>query len=195
MRLFIALNFDEEVKDALAVPQERLRSLAAGGSFSRRENLHLTLAFLGETPESRVPAIQRILRDLAVPAGAGIPELNLCRADCFRHSGKELWWIGPDREDPGLPLLLDLRKQLTEGLEREGVGYDRRAFNAHITLGREIRGLPLARTAEWKDAAPGSLVPEGGLRIALNRLSLMRSGRVNALLTYTELYSRDLAPP
>jgi 2'-5' RNA ligase len=186
MRLFIAVNFDEEVKDALTALQDRLRNLAAGGNFSRRENLHLTLAFLGETPESRVPPIGEIIRDL--PVGKGSPGLNLCRAGCFRHGGKELWWIGPAPDDPGLPFLLELRRRLTTGLEQRGADYDRRAFNAHITLGREIRGVPRA-------AEPAALVPEGGVPLPLKRLSLMQSGRAGGLLSYVELYGRDLSAP
>jgi 2'-5' RNA ligase len=185
MRLFIAFNFDREAKDALTALQDRLRNLAAGGNFSRQENLHLTLAFLGETPESQVPLIREIIQGLEIPAaGEGRPGLNLCRTGCFRHSGKELWWAGPDRDDPGLPLLLDLRRRLAAGLERRGIDYDRRAFNVHITLGREIRGIP---------AGPADLVPEGGIPLPLRRLSLMQSGRAGGLLKYTELYGRDLA--
>jgi 2'-5' RNA ligase len=184
MRIFIAVNFDEEAKDALTALQDRLRKAAAGGNFSRRENLHLTLAFLGETPESQVPPIRGIIRDLELPAGEGPPGLNLCRAGCFRHGGKELWWIGPAPDDPGLPFLLELRRRLTAGLEQQGA--DRRAFNAHITLGREIR------SPAW---AAEPAVPKGGVPLPLRRLSLMQSGRAGGLVTYTELCGRDLSIP
>jgi 2'-5' RNA ligase len=49
MRLFIAIHFSPEVKRLLLRTIESLRAQAAGGNFTREENLHLTLAFLGAT--------------------------------------------------------------------------------------------------------------------------------------------------
>ena len=49
MRLFVAICFDEPCKDVLCAAIAGLKSHARQGNFSRRENLHLTLAFLGET--------------------------------------------------------------------------------------------------------------------------------------------------
>ena len=52
MRLFIAINFDEETKQSIIAVQRRLREWGRG-NFSHPENLHLTLAFLGETAPER----------------------------------------------------------------------------------------------------------------------------------------------
>ena len=57
MRLFIAIGLDDPVKDLLCRAQRQLKRQALGGRFSRRENLHLTLAFLGEAPDIRRAAI------------------------------------------------------------------------------------------------------------------------------------------
>ena len=46
MRLFIAINFNEDVTDDLARLQAELRDCGAEGNFTRPENLHLTLAFI-----------------------------------------------------------------------------------------------------------------------------------------------------
>ena len=48
MRLFIAINFDGEALDDLVRLQTELRDCGAEGNFTRPENLHLTLAFIGE---------------------------------------------------------------------------------------------------------------------------------------------------
>jgi 2'-5' RNA ligase len=182
MRLFIAVNPNGETRDALVALRDRLRGKAAAGNFSRRENLHLTLAFMGETPESQLSLIREIIGDPGLSTGEDPFRLNLCRTGCFRHSGKELWWIGPAEDDPGLPRLLTLRERLAAALERSGIGFDKRAFRAHITLGRDIRGIPA-------DRAPG---PEG-IPFELNRLSLMKSEHAGGLLVYTEIFGRDLA--
>ena len=47
MRLFVAINFDSITIENIAAVQGRLKALSRG-NFSRPENLHMTLAFLGE---------------------------------------------------------------------------------------------------------------------------------------------------
>ena len=187
MRLFIAINLNRETEDALIAVQERLRERAAAGNFSRRENLHLTMAFLGEKPESLLPSLRRITGDPGLSGGGGPLRLNLRRSGCFRHGGKELWWIGPAEDDPGLPRLLALREQLAAALEGAGIDFDKRPFKAHITLGRDIRGIP----ADW--APQPGLVPEGGIPFELKRLSLMKSEHSGGLLRYTEIFGAAIS--
>lgn len=52
MRLFIAINFEEKVKDQLITIIEMMRPFASRGRFVDKENLHLTLEFLGEAGDS-----------------------------------------------------------------------------------------------------------------------------------------------
>ena len=51
MRLFIAINFDENMLDALTEIQDDLRRCGVKGHYTPRENLHMTLAFLGENDD------------------------------------------------------------------------------------------------------------------------------------------------
>ena len=53
MRLFVALVPPEEVRRRLEAEGRALRGLCGGGRMVPRENLHLTLAFLGETDRRR----------------------------------------------------------------------------------------------------------------------------------------------
>ena len=192
MRLFIAVNFDEELTGRILEIQERLRAAAVRGNFSRRDNLHLTLVFLGETGAGLIPAIRDIIASLP---SSGAFTLNFIRAACFRHSGKELWYIGADPDNRGMERLLELRAKLVEGLEGlavppaassrfpaggGGLSFDSRPFNAHITLGRELR---LNR-----EFAPFPVRIEAPIR----RISLMQSEHRDGHLVYTELFGRDL---
>jgi 2'-5' RNA ligase len=71
LRLFCALRLPDGTLDALVPWQEReLR----GGRAVARENLHVTLAFLGGRPEGELPAIAAALRAAAAAAG----EIRLC---------------------------------------------------------------------------------------------------------------------
>ena len=48
MRLFLAINLSDPMKDALTEAQAALRRQGVRGKETTRENLHLTLAFIGE---------------------------------------------------------------------------------------------------------------------------------------------------
>lgn len=177
MRLFIAVNFCDEVKNRLIELQEQLRAQAVKGNFTRPENLHLTLAFLGETPEEKMEDLFRILEGIRTPSPF---EIVFSRTGRFTHSRKDLWWIGSDPDDPGLPLLKAIHGQLLCRLEEEGFAADKRPFNAHITLGREVKSLRPV------------LLDNPEIMVRVNRISLMKSEHSRSVLTYTELFAREL---
>jgi len=177
MRLFIAVNFSGGVKDRLLELQERLRAQAVKGNFTRSENFHLTLAFLGETPEEKLQDLYRIMAEIQTPPPF---EIVFNRTGRFTHSRKDLWWIGSDPDDPGLPLLKSMHGQLLGFLDEEGFSVDKRPFNAHITLGREVKSLsPI-------------LLDNTELTIRVSRISLMKSEHSRGVLTYTEIFARKL---
>jgi 2'-5' RNA ligase len=178
MRLFIAVNFDDEIKNWLLDIQARIKAQSGRGNFSRPENLHLTLVFLGNTSEDQVPLIRKAVHDAA--AGQKAFTLGFNRTGCFRHSNKELWWIGAGEADPGLPSLNDLRQRLIGGLRAAGIGFDERPFNAHITLGREIKHSASIEA------------PTERITIPVNRISLMNSENIQGVLVYTEISGQDL---
>ena len=176
-RLFIAVFLDKEVKNVLQKLQEQLRAQSYKGSFTRPENLHLTLAFLGETPENSIKTLHTIIQEIKTPAF----ELAINRTGCFTHSKKELWWAGVDLNDPKLSLIKSLHGQLINRLEEEGFPVDKRPFNAHISLGREIR-----------HSEPIELeCPR--VRLKVDRISLVKSERINGVLTYTEIFAQELS--
>ncbi len=65
MRLFIAINFDNEIKKKFTLAQDRLKQFTKG-NFSHTENIHLTLVFLGEVEPERVPPIQQAMQSVTV---------------------------------------------------------------------------------------------------------------------------------
>ena len=172
MPLFIAINFPERTKAALLAIQSRLRQIARGGNFSRAENLHLTLVFLGEVPESRVPAITAAMDGLRT-------EPFTLR---FEGAGKfgDTWWVGIG----GTPALSALQRQLAEALRAAGFAIEGRAFRPHMTLGRQIALPPGADTT-----AVGGFPP---FTAGVGAIHLMLSERVQGKLTYTALHERKL---
>ena len=163
MRLFAAVRFSPAVEGALRAAVEDLRRQGEG-TFTRRENLHLTLAFIGETdrPEDAKAA-------LASLAGSGPVRLEV--GGPLGRFG-DLWWAGV-RAGPELEALAGAAQT---ALRQAGFPMERRAWKPHVTLVRRWRG-PVPRT----EVAPAAMTAE--------RISLMRSDRVDGRLIYTEVFS------
>ncbi|MBQ7605986.1 MAG: RNA 2',3'-cyclic phosphodiesterase, partial [Firmicutes bacterium] len=84
MRLFIAINFNNEMKSALIEAQNQLYDAGVRGNYSSEENLHLTLAFIGEVPDTE-PVMAALSAVSFTPF-----ELCLEGLGCFG----DLWWAG-----------------------------------------------------------------------------------------------------
>jgi 2'-5' RNA ligase len=179
-RLFIAVNCDDKIKKQLLSVQERIKTLSLKGKFSLPQNLHLTLVFIGETPDDKIQLISSVIEKALKPPVAPFT-LTFSEVGCFKHSNKELWWIGTDRNDMYLDTLKIIRQRITSALSLEGIRFDNRPFKAHITLGREIKHeLPI-------------IIPKQEIIFPVNRISLMNSEHVNRVLTYTEISGQDLS--
>jgi 2'-5' RNA ligase len=179
IRLFIAVNCNDETKKLLLSVQEKIKSQSLKGNFSRPDNIHLTLVFLGETPEDQVQAICSAIKEAMQPPVA-LFSLTFSQTGCFTHSGKELWWIGAGHSDLSLGTLKNLRQRIAGGLSTAGVAFDDRPFNPHITLGREI-----------KHNAP-IVIDRQEIIFPVNRISLMKSEHLDRVLVYTEIFGQDL---
>ena len=171
MRLFIAINFGDTALDSFEAARERLRAQAGRANYSRRENLHLTLAFLGELPSSRLPDIEAAMK--AAAAGAGEFSLSFDHAGRFRRDGGDIWWLGA----ADCPALTALQSRLASELKSRGFALEDRRFSPHLTLARRVFGT--ADAASLLD----SPVP-----CRVSGMSLMLSERPGGKLTYTELF-------
>jgi 2'-5' RNA ligase len=177
MRLFIAINFTEGLKDELASIIQNLQSYALQGNFTRRENLHLTLAFLGEIPSARVENIKQAMDKV----GAGRFSLVISHLGQFKRSGGDIYWLGVEKNTS----LLNLHTQLSRELRAAGFKLEERGFKPHLTLGRQIILSPAFDQVEFSHQIPP-------ISQEVDRISLMKSERLAGKLTYTEIYSKDL---
>jgi 2'-5' RNA ligase len=160
MRLFIAVNLSDEMKDSLIRMQNALYDRGARGNYTPEENLHLTLAFIGEYPDA-----QPVLDALSAVAFRPF-ELSLEGMGRFG----DLWWAGMRDSVPLTAVVRRLRRALAEN----GIPFDKKRFSPHITLLRKASG-----------ALPG-ITPEPASMI-VTALSLMRSDRGRNGMIYTEL--------
>ena len=172
MRLFIAINFDPETKKKLLEVQAKLRRLGKG-NFSREENLHLTLAFIGEVPEERLKDVKAAMEQVK------FPPMELCFHDVGyfmtgRDRPAQLWKVSLKFNRR----LEAVNKELIQALREAGFSPDAKSFKPHVTLARELH------VDKWDKK---ELLPEP-FSTRADHMSLMLSERVDGKLTYTELY-------
>lgn len=153
-RLFFALWPDDATRDALTSLQMRI-----SGRRMRRENLHLTLAFLGEQAEAAVGTLTGILNDLP---GTGLP-LELDRLGYFPR--QRIVWAGTHHAPDAL---LALHRQLAAALQQAGIHFDAdRSFMPHVTLARnaeqpeDVPFAPISWKADRIVLAESTICPEG----------------------------------
>ena len=167
MRLFVAINFNTETRSRLNALRDELRSQSARGNFTLDENLHLTLAFIGECSPKKIDKIKAILETVTFEPFEAVVD----RLGTFSHG--TLWWVGLREDKP----LMNLQHEIEHKLALCGFEMDGRKYNPHITLGREV----------VTDIKPWEIEPFGE---TISTIDLMKSERINGKLTYTSIYTK-----
>ena len=171
MRLFIAINFPDEVKATIAELRDNLRAEALRGNFTFDENLHLTLVFLGECSVQQTEAIKAVMDEITFSEFM----LMLDKVGYFKRDDGNTWWIGL-KENKSLS---NLQADLTERLMQKGFTLENRKYTPHVTIGRAVK-MP---TGFVKPKIPQN-------KFDVTSIELMKSERINGKLVYTQLYSK-----
>jgi 2'-5' RNA ligase len=179
VRLFIAVDFSAEIKEELYAAVRLLETSCLGGMWTRKENLHLTLAFLGEVPDRRAAAARKAME---TPRCAPF-SLRFSGAGRFRRAEGDLYWLGIETAGA----LEELAADLHRALRKEGFVLEDRPFVPHLTLGRRVRAA--------QQDAPLRVLNEQtpALSVLVDTISLMRSERVEGRLVYTPMRHRTLS--
>jgi len=168
MRLFIAINFNDVTRSRLVSLRDELHKASSRGRFTHPENLHLTLAFLGECNEQQVVSAMTAMDMTSFEPF----ELSIDRIGRFKRNGSNTWWAGVCENK----VLLELQHNLTNKLSENGFECDNRKYIPHITLGREI----------ITQAQPRQIEPFGEM---VTCIELMKSERIGGKLIYTAIHA------
>ncbi len=183
MRLFIALEMPDEVRDQLRPCLTRLARLTHGVKWVAAENLHLTLKFLGEVSDHLLPDLNAMLASVAEASHPFV--LKHERAGLFYNGGDpSVVWVGLAVHQQ----LSVLARRVALESERLVPSADRKPFRAHITLGRVRQpygGPPLQTALELIDTVG---LPDWSVR----ELSLIKSELTPRGPIYTVLSRQPL---
>lgn len=129
MRLFVALSLPDEVREQLALLEDRL----PGARWVPPENFHITLRFIGEVDGGQAEDIDAELTSLY---GEGF-ELSLAGLGHFGEGSKTRALYA--RVEPTEPLLR-LQQKVEQALQRTGCAPEGRKYKPHVTLARFRNG-------------------------------------------------------
>lgn len=169
-RLFFALWPQPAVASSLYQAGKRLHRLC-GGRCTRPESLHLTLAFLGSTPRSRLESLQAAAGQVKAPAFA----LQLGDYGWFPRA--RVAWTTAENAPAALH---DLANRLRANLKVAGFPFDAKPFFPHVTLLRRAHcgslSLEATQPVAWSVRefvlVESALGPEGSQYSMLGRWSL-----------------------
>ena len=133
MRLFVALDIENEIRERLQNFVEEIRLFAPKARWVSPESLHVTLKFIGERPDSEVKDIVSALHNVSAE------QFKVAFRGCgFFPSSKaaRVFWVGIEAG----PDLHALANSVETALEPLGIAKEKRAFSPHLTLARSREG-------------------------------------------------------
>src|SRR5579863_10165409 len=133
MRLFIALDIDDAIRERIALFMDGVSPFAPEARWATPESLHVTLKFIGEQPDDAVDQIRFALQSVA----ANTTEIHF-RGYGFFPTAKSarVFWIGMDAGAQ----LAALAASIDENMASLGIEKESRVFSPHLTLARGAGG-------------------------------------------------------
>ncbi|MGQ9478296.1 MAG: RNA 2',3'-cyclic phosphodiesterase [Candidatus Bipolaricaulia bacterium] len=195
MRAFFCIELDEPIKDGLNGLIQTLKReptlKAAKVSWVKRENLHVTLKFLGEIAPEQIEEL-KLAAEVAWADGGGKPfSLGLDLLGAFPNPQRpRVIWVGssaPPRE------IIRLYERLEKELHPLGFPPEGKPYTPHVTLGRVKGGTRMGSGLAQVKLAPFRFIAEA------RGLTLMESQLDPAGAIYRPLFRLELeeegAPP
>ena len=127
MRLFIAIKIPEDIKEYLAKIQENIEINSNKIRFVKKEQIHLTLKFLGEVQPNIAEEIKNNLKKITFsPFSANLDKIGVFPSESYIR----VIWVGLKPEEP----ILELQKSIDDNLKK--LFKKEKNFKGHITLAR-----------------------------------------------------------
>ena len=184
IRTFIAIKLPDHVQTRLREVQEQLKEYKIKITWSRPENIHLTLKFLGDIKPEMATSVGRVMEE----AAKDFRPMTLCsQAVGFFPNVKRprVIWTGISGQTDALGQLCE---KLDLGLSGLGFQKEARNFTGHLTLGRVKGGgtpdLFIEIMKKFQDMSTEAFTVDS---VNLYKSKLMPSGPI-----YTKLLSVPL---
>lgn len=177
-RLFIAIPVSDQIRDALVNWTQVHKKKHPFRKWTHPSDYHITLQFLGETAEHRIPDIISSLQQIKADRFM----LSIGRIGSFGpKANPRILWASAEATDNSLK---QLQQQVSERMALLGYEQEKREFRAHVTLARDYKGDHAFQQSELAEL-------EGVLQWQVDRLELM-SSQLGSSPMYRALHTFDL---
>jgi len=180
MRLFVALDIDDQIRDRITRFLDGVRGFAPEARWVRPESLHITLKFIGEKSDGDAEKIKRALQTIMVDGS----RMNIHGYGFFPGTrSPRVFWIGVE----GDAKLASLAATVDERLAALNIAKEEHAFNPHLTLARDTSSRASRKTKGGEKACGLQL-----LQVKLAALAAPEFGTMTAREFF--LYQSQLSP-
>ncbi len=179
MRLFLALDIEEAIRQRIATFMDGVRGFAPDVRWVRPESLHVTLKFIGEYHDQKLEILKQALRKVRGTATT----INF-RGHGFFPTAKaaRVFWIGMEADANLVPLA----NAMDEATGVLGIAREQRDFTPHLTLARAGSGRP-----QWKSGDR----PSGAFRVLQEKLAALPASEFGSMTARDFfLYESQLSP-
>lgn len=184
IRTFIAIKLDGSLHNTLNEVIEKFAASKASVKWVAPENVHITLKFLGNVEEDRLPDIFSACEKAA--EGFSPIDLEVRAVGCFPTLARpRVVWLGLEK---GTEAVKELQRSIEHELEVIGFPKEDREFRAHLTIGRVKGKQGISRLCRLIEEERNVFI---GL-MRTNTVSIMKSKTLPSGPVYTELKSIPL---
>ncbi|EKQ55490.1 MULTISPECIES: RNA 2',3'-cyclic phosphodiesterase [unclassified Clostridium] len=179
MRVYIAIDFEDDIKDYFDKITSYIKNYCIEGSFTEKNNFHLTIRFIGEADDLQISKLKEVL-DRAVLKISPF-ELLVNNLGIFKRKKTNILWIGIEEN----AILYELYNELSSLLKEWKIPFYDKLFMPHITLGRRVlfyeHVKDLNNSIQFKR-----------ITIPVKAITLMASKEVNGKLSGVPIYQVNL---
>lgn len=179
MRLFIAIDLEDKIKDTLNQSIQELKRNSVSGNFTPRENLHLTVVFIGETMKTK--EVNYAMEQAIANINVNKFNLSIEGMGKFKRREGNIYWVGIKKEQT----LWSIQGELSKELKIAGFDIEDREYVPHLTLGRKVITKDTFKEQEFIKSL-------GKMDMEVAKISLMKSERVGNRQVYTEIFKVEL---
>lgn len=179
MRVYIAIDFEDNIKSYFDKITSSIKNHCTEGNFTRKNNFHLTIRFIGEADDFQIEKIKEVI-DSAVLSTSPF-ELSVNNLGIFKRKKTNILWIGLEENT----ILSELHKKFSILLKESKISFYDKLFMPHITLGRRV-------LFQEESIDLNNLVQFEKIMIPVKAISLMASKEENGKLNGIPLYQVNL---
>lgn len=180
-RLFIALEIPEEVINRIVELRDEIYGKDSSVRWEKKEKLHITLKFLGDTEEELIPQIVAELEELITECP--IFDMTFSKFGLFfRNRKPRILWAGFEKNDR----LHKFVEGINYRLKKFGFDVESRKFKSHVTILRVKGNEDIRKINKFSERSFPSLDFQCG-RITLFKSELKPTGSVYTMIKNFEL--------